>query len=253
MVLDWFRRLRKVTRKLALPSRDATSGRSGVQLNPAKLTPSPDLYLARLSYLMETASEVLSEQSHSAPTERLGKNQLELAAKYAARSKTLDQLLAKLGVDPQVAKDSIAESVEQFHQYTLGRGWYENLIRLHIGYGILEDLYSQLAKGLSPARRVQVESLLADRSLLKFAETTLLAAIKSQPQLAHQLALFARAIVADVLLEVRNSVSLEKVMVSQKPTDKADAAREAFKVLEPLTSELIAGHTQRMDALGLTA
>lgn len=253
MVLDWFRRLRKVTRKLALPSRDATSGRSGVQLNPAKLTPSPDLYLARLSYLMETASEVLSEQSHSAPTERLGKNQLELSAKYASRAKTLDQMLSKLGVDPQQAKDAISESVEQFHQYTLGKGWHENLIRLHIGYGILEDLYSQLAKGLTPAKRVQVETLLADAALDKFAEPTLQAAIKSQPNLGHQLALFARAIVADVLLEVKNSVSLEKLKTPGMQLQGAEGARETFKLLEPLTSELIAKHTQRMDALGLTA
>ena len=252
-MLDWFRRLRKVTRKLALPSRDATSGRSGVQLNPAKLTPSPDLYLARLSYLMETASEVLSEQSHSAPAERLAKNQSELAVKYLNRSKTLDQMLVKLGADPRQLKDSVAESVEQFHQYTLGRGWYENLIRLHIGYGILEDLYSRLSKGLSPAKRVQVETLLSDASLSKFAEATLIAAIKTQPQLAHQLALFARAIVADVLLEVRNSVSLEKLTTSTSAVSKEDAAREAFKILEPLTTELIAGHSQRMDALGLTA
>jgi hypothetical protein len=166
VVLDWFRRLRKVTRKLALPSRDATSGRSGVQLNPAKLTPAPELYLARLSYLLETASEVLSEQSHSAPTERLSKGQLELSEKYASKSKSVDQLLGKLVSDPGHAKEAISESVEQFHQYTLGRGWYENLIRLHIGYGILQ---------------------------------------------------------------------------------------ETFKFLEPLTSELIAAHTQRMDALGLTA
>ena len=252
-MLDWFRRLRKVTRKLALPSRDATSGRSGVQLNPAKLTPSPDLYLARLSYLMETASEVLSEQSHSAPAERLAKHQSELAVKYLNRSKTLDQMLVKLGVDPIQAKDSVAESVEQFHQYTLGRGWYENLIRLHIGYGILEDLYSRLSKGLSPARRVQVETLLSDAALSKYAESTLIAAIKTQPQLGHQLALFARAIVADVLLEVRNSVSLEKLSTSTGAGSKEDAAREAFKILEPLTTELIAGHSQRMDALGLTA
>ncbi len=252
-MLDWFRRLRKVTRKLALPSRDATSGRSGVQLNPAKLTPSPELYLARLSYLMETASEVLSEQSHQAPSERLSKQQQELAAKYSSKSKSLDVMLGKLGADPQSAKDSISDSVEQFHQYTLGLGWYENLVRLHIGYGILEELYSLLAKGLTPTKRVQVENLLSDRAINKFAEATLLVAIKSQPQLAHQLALFARAIVADVLLEVKHSVSLEKIATPATKGNSSDAARETFRLLEPLTSELIANHTQRMDALGLTA
>jgi hypothetical protein len=37
------------------------------------------------------------------------------------------------------------------------------------------------------------------------------------------------------------------------PTNPVDLTREQFKILEPITSELVANHTLRMDSLGLTA
>lgn len=252
-MLDWFKRLRRVTRKLVLPSRDAQAGRSGLKLNPAKLTPEPELYLARLSYLLFTASEILLEQSESAPNDKLGMAQRELGKKYLNRSKQVDGILEKLVADISQSKDLVSESVEQFHQFTLGRGWHENLIRMHIGYGILEELYKLLAKGLSATKRVQLETILSDASLEKFAKDTLKQAMAENPNLSHQLALFARAIVADVLLEVKNSVSLKAFTSTNVSANSAEAAKEAFRILEPLTSELIAAHTKRMDELGLTA
>jgi hypothetical protein len=77
-------------------------------------------------------------------------------------------------------------------------------------------------------------------------------AIANLPQLSNDLALFGRAIVADALLEVRDSVSFEDVM-RNPPTNPVDLTREQFKILEPITSELVANHTLRMDSLGLTA
>jgi hypothetical protein len=60
-------------------------------------------------------------------------------------------------------------------------------------------------------------------------------------------------VVADVLLEVRTSVSFEKVLPSTNYRDETDRTRAQFKSLEPYTSELIAAHAVRMDQLGLTA
>jgi hypothetical protein len=60
-------------------------------------------------------------------------------------------------------------------------------------------------------------------------------------------------IVADVLLEIRDSVELSKIVEFQSGLDAVDKARAQFKALEPYTSELIAEHTVRMDRLGLTA
>ena len=65
--------------------------------------------------------------------------------------------------------------------------------------------------------------------------------------------MFGRMVVADALLEVRDSVSFEKLAPQGLPSERVERAREQFKILEPFTSELISEHTMRMDRLGLTA
>ena len=65
--------------------------------------------------------------------------------------------------------------------------------------------------------------------------------------------MFGRMVVGDALLEIRDSVSFDKILATPKFDDRVSLSREQFKVLEPFTSELIAQHTVRMDLLGLTA
>ncbi|MBT5398868.1 MAG: hypothetical protein HOL26_06830, partial [Micrococcales bacterium] len=108
-------------------------------------------------------------------------------------------------------------------------------------------------KGLPPAKRIKVEQLIGSSQLEKFCAQELAAGIASDPILGPRLALFGRMIVADALLEIRDSVDLTTVMPATMPTETVALAREQFKILEPFTSELIAQHTVRMDLLGLTA
>lgn len=110
-----------------------------------------------------------------------------------------------------------------------------------------------MARGLTPARRLKVEELLSHQELEKLAQATLFDAISQDPRLGQRLALFGRMVVADCLLEIRNSISFEKVLVTGSFNNDADRTRAQFKTLEPYTSELIAAHTVRMDQLGLSA
>lgn len=135
---------------------------------------------------------------------------------------------------------------------TEGKGWPENILRIFIVFTLLEDSYIRIARGLTPARRLKVEAMLSDNSLADFCHDALTAAINNLPQLTNDLALFGRAIVADALLEVRDMSSFADLM-RDKPADPVELTREQFKILEPLTSELVAAHTLRMDSLGLTA
>jgi len=81
----------------------------------------------------------------------------------------------------------------------------------------------------------------------------LAAGIDADPTLGPRLAMFGRMVVADALLEIRDSVDLSKVLPNPVTDDAVALAREQFKTLEPFTSVLIAKHTVRMDLLGLTA
>lgn len=251
-MLDWFRRIRKVSRKLTLPSRDASSGRSQVQLNPQKLTPSVEIYLGQLSYLSLITAQILERDSVLAPSTAYRQKQLKVAEVYKERHRELATMLSKLGKDAVDVEDRFGPRIDELFERTAGVGWDESLMRLHIGLGILEHSAKAVGKGLSAATRNKVEDLLKGDELAQYCSTALKAEILRSPETAGRLAMYGRSLVADLLLEVRNSVSLEKVL-QEVPADSVDKSRAEFKVLEPYVSELIAAHTVRMDELGLTA
>jgi hypothetical protein len=245
--------LRKVSQKLSLPSRDSGSGRSQIQLNPAKLTPSPEQYLGQLAVLTSVIAEQLDHQSEHATDAKLGKSLHTLSNVYYQRHAELVGLLAKLGVDVSTLESKYGQRIFMLLERTRGSDGIEDLMRNYLVFGMLEDSYRKLAKGLAPARRLKVEELLADKSLSELMFKTLYSAIEQDAPLGHRLALYGRMVVADTLLEIRDSVDLHKVLTLLPGLTPAETTRGQFKVLEPYTSELIAEHTVRMDRLGLTA
>jgi hypothetical protein len=252
-VLDWVRRLRKVSQKLSLPSRDAAAGRSQIQLNPSKLTPSPEIYLGQLACLFDVTAELLEDEASLTSNPKYEKTQLEISKQYRSRHKILSTMVAKLGDDVVDLESIFEDRINLLMARTQGANYLENLMRLYVVVGMLEDSARKVAKGLSPARRLRVDEILSNHSLENFVKTTLAAEIEANPKVAGVLAMFGRAIVADALLEVRDSVNLDKLIKFEPGTEKVHRQREQFKVLEQYTSELISAHALRMDFLGLTA
>ena len=252
-MLEWFRRIRKVSQKLSLPSRESGSGRSQIQLNHSKLTPSAQVYLLQLSQVQLVIAHLMQDDSINAPKASIRDRQLEISRTYKARSLETKALIQGSGANVMDLQAEIRDRLDLLVERTEGEGWHEDLMRVHIVFGILEDSLRRVAKGLSPAKRLKVEAMLLDSRLEKFCEQELSAAIEKNPEMSGRLAMFGRMVVADALLEVRDSVDLEKMMPADPPTDATALAREQLRVLEPFTSELISEHTVRMDRLGLTA
>lgn len=241
-----------MSRKLTLPSRDASSGRSQVQLNPQKLTPSAEIYLGQLSYLSLVTAELLEADAIAAPTISIGQGQLKVAETYRLRHKELALMISKLGQDAVDLEDRFVNRIDSLIEHTKSVGWHESIMRIYIVFGILEHSAREVGRGLSPARRNKVDELLRGDDLMKFCATALKGQLAKRLELAGSLAMFGRSVVADALLEVRNSVSLAEVL-PDPPADPAELARAQFKAIEPFVSDLIAAHTVRMDELGLTA
>lgn len=252
-MLDWIRRLRKVSQKLSLPSRDASSGRSQIQLNSAKLTPTPEIYLGQLAALSLVIAEQLDHQSENAADKSLSSKLHTWSNKHYAMHAGLVEMLSKLGVDVSTLEARYGSRANALYERIHGSDLFEDLMLDYIGFGMLMDSYRRLAKGLTPAKRLRVEELIEDNSMEKELLAILLGAIEADAKLGHRLAMYGRMIVADLLLEVRDSVSLEKILKLDGLDDQTETARAQFKALEPYTSELIAQHTVRMDRLGLTA
>jgi len=252
-VLDWFRRIRKVSRKLSLPSRESGSGRSQVQLNPSKLTPQQNVYLSHFAQVQFTIAYLMQDDSLNAPSPEIRERQLEISKKYKQRGQEIEALIVRGGTSKMDLQSEIRDRLDVLIQRTEGLGWHEDLMRIHIVFGILEDSLRRVSKGLSPAKRIKVEALMLDRSLESFCHEELSAAISTNPEISGRLAMFGRMLVADTLLEVRDSVNVNAILSQPLTEDPTELAREQFKALEPFTSELISEHTLRMDRLGLTA
>ena len=252
-MLDWLRKLRKVSQKLSLPTRDASSGRSQIQLNPAKLTPNPDVYLGQLASLTQFIAEQLDHQSENTQDSALSKKLHKISNAYYEMHSELVELLAKLGVDVSTLEAKYGIRLQQMHERIHGTDLAEDLMLDYIGFSMLEDSYRKLAKGLTPAKRLKVEELLADESLRNTTYSALQQLIEADARVGHRLAMYGRMMVADILLEIKESLTFEKVLPEVAAFEGVELARAQFKALEPYTSELIAEHTVRMDRLGLTA
>jgi hypothetical protein len=197
-------------------------------------------------------AEILEKDSVLAPTTAYRQKQLKVAEIYRDRHRELGSMISKLGVGSVDLEDEVVARIDELFERTSGVGWHESLMRLHIVMGILEHSAKSVGKGLASARRSKVDELLKNNALALFCSTALKSEIHRIPEISGRLAMYGRSLVADVLLEVRHSVSLAAVL-SEVPAERIAKARAEFKVLEPFTSELIAAHTVRMDELGLTA
>jgi hypothetical protein len=202
---------------------------------------------------MLTVAEQLDYQSETAGDQVLSKKLHLLSNKYYSKHSDLIPLLTKLGVEASALESLYGSSMNQLLQRTRGADFFEDMMRNYIVFGMLQDSFRRLAKGLTPAKRLKVEELMAAQELEKLAQATLSSAIDADSKLGHRMALYGRMVVADCLLEIRNLVDFDKVLPAVSYQDETERTRAQFKTLEPYTSELIAAHTVRMDQLGLTA
>ena len=200
-----------------------------------------------------TIAYLMQDDSLNAPTPEVRERQVEIAKKYKERAEDIEAMIVKGGASEMDLQAEIRDRLDLLIQRTEGLGWHEDLMRVYIVFGILEDSLQQVSKGLSPARRIKIETLMLDNSLQNFCHDELEKAIADNPEITGRLAMFGRMVVADALLEVRDSVNLNEVLSDPLPADPTELAREQFKALEPFTSDLISDHTLRMDRLGLTA
>jgi len=240
-VVNWFRRQ---TQRVVVPrlhSRDeAFAGVSRVEL--AELTPDLLPYLAQAAYLQLTVFELLSEVVTDAPTVG-AKEAISRVAGYSLdkQHKLVAELQRIKGTDAGDAMQPYAARIDAYRAGTRGATWAEALTSAYVTAGLLDDFYRRVAVGLpaDASRRVleiydaeDGESILVDQ---------LRSAIEADPKLASPLALWGRRLVGDTLLIARSALAL--------PTD----GHSEEERLEPVFTELIAAHTRRMDALGLTA
>ena len=154
--------------------------------------------------------------------------------------------------------DPFVERVDTFHSRTAGIDWYESVIKIYLVSGLLDDFYRRLAIGLPKELREDVEKALSDKTFEKFAKRVLVEGMSGNESLESRLALWGRRLMGDVLLEVRAAFDNKKLSGSDKKStltleQERKINLESYSKIEPLVTEMIAAHSLRMDAVGLTA
>jgi hypothetical protein len=206
-----------------------------------ELVPDPVPFLGQAAYIQLEFFEGLARAVATAPT-LPSKEGLSSAAGVALRKHhALIGELRRLGVEPDDVMAPFAPATDRFRQASAGADWYEQLLGIHVTSGMLDDYFSRLASGLPADLGARVRVILAEEGASAVLYSELLSAIAEHPGLSDRLALWGRSLVGDTLLIARSALRA------------SDASDRLSGTVEPVFTELIAAHTRRMDALGLTA
>jgi hypothetical protein len=240
-VVNWFRRKR--TKRVDAPrlrprSEDAANA---TKVDLAELTPDRDRFLGQAAYLQLTLFEDLSRLVATAPTIE-AKEALSRAVSVSLdRYQKLSAEIRRTGGEPSAVMAPYTSGIDFFQGATQSSDWYESLVTSHITAGILDDFFALLAVGLPGADAARITAIYAADSHEPLIAEQIRLGIAANPRLSSRLAMWGRRLVGDSMLVARSALA----------TPLASATDEAR--IEPVFTEVIAAHTRRMDALGLTA
>jgi hypothetical protein len=257
-MFEWLKAFRKKVGKLVLPDRQERAGRNQGNVNLKPYTPEPKVYLGQLAYLLLSNFEILTNELKYAPTTAYKADLSETAAKTFEKYRTVSKKLSGLGFDVTDSMDPFVERVNTFHSRTTGIDWYESVIKIYLVSGLLDDFYRRLAVGLPKELGDDIEKALSDKTFEKFAKRVLIEGMAGNESLESRLALWGRRLMGDVLLEVRAAFDNRKLAGADKDSklsleQERKVNLESYAKIEPLVTEMIAAHSLRMDAVGLTA
>jgi hypothetical protein len=239
-VVNWFQRRRARIEAPRLRPRSSVEVPS-TKVDLATLTPDLTTFLGKSAYLQLAIFENLSRVVRAAPSTESKSALSQVAGLALAKHQGLVAEIERHGADAAATMQPFVAEIDEFQRLTEGNDWFESLTSCYLTAGFLDDFLVRLASGLPGAAGTRVSAILEADSGEAIVVAELLAAIEKNPRLAARLAMWGRRLVGDTMLLARWTL---------RPTDNHDSDEAR---IEPVFTELIAAHTRRMDALGLTA
>lgn len=144
-------------------------------------------------------------------------------------------------------------AIEAFHVATTPSGWLEGLIKAYVGFGIAADFYRAVSAVVDERTRVVILEALSDVGAADFVVDRVCAAIEADPSVAGRLALWARRLVGEALVQAQR-VAADRPALADLIVGGTDGKR-GFDLADwaQLAADLTAGHAERMERLGLSA
>jgi hypothetical protein len=203
--------------------------------------------LGVLAYGELTALERLASDARLAPTIADKAALATMAAAEFGHYRQLHDHLVALGADPEKAMAPFVEPLDEFHDTTDPSDWFEGLIKAYVGDGLATDFYREVSAFVpDDATRALVLEVLADTGQAEFAVARVREATAVDPALAGRLALWARRLVGEALLQAQKVAVQREALIELLVGGSGDLAGVA-RLLNRLTDN----HTARMEALGL--
>lgn len=205
--------------------------------------------LAVLAYGELSAFGRLAEDASLAPTLLDQAALSEMAVAEFGHFRKLQARLVVLGVDPQDAMTPFVEPLNAFHESTAAGDWLEGLVKAYVGDGFAADFYREVVGFLDDEEsKALVLDVLADTGHAAFAVEHVRLAIKDDPAVAGRLALWARRLVGEALVQAQR-VAVDRDALARLIVGGTGDLAEVGALLARLTQR----HSERMSALGLAS
>lgn len=222
------------------PKRD-DHGSGRVLTKKIAVAPEPQVLVARAAY-----SELKLFQLLSGPVGQLSDlHHAELvsaaAGEVLVRHHKLVAALEKGKADPLELQREHRESIDALFVSTRSSNWYEQLLSAHILGGFLRDTFRSLAEEKTTALNEALLEILDSADGSVQIVIVLEHFLQQGGDSADRLALWGRRLAGDAILATLGSM-------------KTDSTSPHFDMAaEIVLGDIVANHTRRMDALGLTA
>ena len=239
-MVRWFWQRDKAPRRtLVLRSRGDAGDATRVDF--AELAPELNTFLGQAAYLQLGYFETLSQLISLTPALEHTESLTRAAGAAYIKHRDLVAVIRERGDDPTAMMLPFREQLDAFRRATHGRRVEETMLTVHITAGMLDDFYRALAHsyGVTGQRVARILKTDDDRDAIV---EILGAKIAADPEWCSLLSVWGRRLVGDTLLVARAALS------SAGALDRDDEA-----LVEPVFTDLMTGHTRRMDAMGLSA
>ncbi len=227
---------------------DEYGGRAEVRTSDGPVQPAVVDLLGVLAYAQLSAFERLAADARLAPALADEHELAGMAAAEHAHYRRLRAHLDGLGVDPDAAMTPFRGPISAFHDSTAPSGWLEGLVKAYVGDAIGRDFYREVAQFVDPVTRDLVLEVLADAGHAEFVVSRVTAAVAAEPTLAGRLALWARRLVGEALAQAQRVAVDRDALASLIVGGSMDLVE-----VGRLFQRLMEAHSQRMQALGLSA
>jgi hypothetical protein len=207
----------------------------------AEIAPELLPYLGQAAYLQLEAFQGLAGVVRAVP-ELEAKEELSTAAGLTlGKFHGLVAEIRRHDGEPAEVMRPFTVAIDRLQQVTSGADWQETLLGVHVTTGLLDDFFIRLAAGLPKDVGPRAAQLLGSDGGSEAIGRILAAELAADPVLGGRLAMWGRRLVGDTLLVARSALH-----------NSGNASTDEQRI-EPVFTDVIAAHTRRMDALGLTA